>query len=175
MRNDEAPRQTNFAFDEKSVKQLFASSLKDAEERLLSLKICCCEKPSFHGLSGWVFEQTIQHCLCKELEARGIKAEIKEQVSLGGSSKADLRVGTVLMEIKARGLFDSEAAMRYGRYSAAARERGYSYLFITAQETYKPYRAAVKEAVGRTNAFFLDEPGDWARFVQRLLKCNRWK
>jgi hypothetical protein len=175
MKINEAPPLTKFIFDEKSVKQLFMSALKDAEERLLSLKVCCCDKPSFHGLSGWVFEQTIQHCLRKELKAMGIETEIKEQVSLGGSSKADLQIGKVLMEIKARGLFDSEAAQRYGRYSAAARAQGYSYLFITAQETYKPYRAAVKKAVVRGNTFFLDEAGDWARFVRRILQCNHWK
>ena len=166
-----------FVFDERSVKQLFGSALKDAKERLACLEVCCSGKPSFRGLSGWVFEQTIQYCLHKELEAKGIKADFEEQVSLGGSRKADLRVGTVLMEFKLTGLFGPDAAKRYGKRSDTAQRKGYSYVYLTAQETYKPYRKAVKEALPRGNAFFVDEtkPGEWERFVRCIFKRNHWE
>ncbi len=158
-------------FDENTILDLFECSLKAAAARLASLKVCCSEKPSFQGLNGWVFEQTIQYCLRKELRAQRIRAQIREQVSLGGRARADLAVGgAVAVEIKKGGLFDSKAASRYGRYRSAAERKGYSYLFLTLRETYTPYRHALVKRLGRGNAFFLDRRGEWHRLIRRIFE-----
>src|SRR5208337_2532068 len=158
-------------FDEKSIQNLFDSNLRKAKECLASLAFCCSASPSFGGLTGWVFEETIHHCLAKELSFLGTQAKIGSQEALEGRSKVDLVVGQrVAAEIKEKGLFDRNAADRYGRYMRSARTKGYSYLYLTREETYQPYREAIKKAVGRRNAFFLDRPGEWARFVQQIVK-----
>jgi hypothetical protein len=154
-------------FDEKNIQRLFDRNLETAKERLASLMFCSRGAPSFKGLSGWVFEQTVQDCLRKELKALGIRAEIHEQVSLGGRAKADFLIGTIAMEVKTSGLFDRNAANRYRRYRAAAEEKGYVYLYLTLHETWLPYRKAMLKALGQRNAFFLDTPGDWRRLIAR--------
>ena len=159
-----------FIFDEDTIRALFDSSLKDAKARLASLKICCSDEPKFNGLDGWLFEQTIQHCLRKELKERGLQPEIKEQVNLGGRARADLVVGAVALEIKKSGLFQREAAGRYRKYRSAAGKKDYSYFYLTLHETYRPYREAVEKALGEQNAFFLDRPGEWQRFVKRIVE-----
>jgi hypothetical protein len=158
-------------FDEKAILGQFESNLKTAKGSLASLEFCCSEEPSFQGLSGWIFEQTVQDCLRKELKALGIRAEIQEQASLGGRAAVDLLIGSaVAIEIKAKGLFDRNAASRYCKYRVAAEERGYCYLYLTLQESYLPYRKAMLEALGQENTFFLDTPGDWSRLVKRAIQ-----
>jgi hypothetical protein len=162
-------------FDEKSIHRLFNLNLKNAKAKLASLKYCSRSVPSFQGLSGWVFEQTVQDCLRKELRALRIQAAIREQVSLGGKARADLLIGTLVMEIKARGLFDENAADRYCKYKAAAEKKGYAYLYLTLQETYQPYKKAILNGLGRQNAFFLDTPGDWNRLIKRIVNLLKRK
>jgi len=82
-----------------------------AESALARLPFCRSEKPSFKGLSGWVFEQTIHSCLLNELNGSGIHTKIEEQAKLGGRTTADLLIGaSAAIEIKARGLFAPNAA-----------------------------------------------------------------
>lgn len=103
--------------DKKAIPGKYESNLKIAKAALASLEFCCSEEPSFQGLSGWVFEQTVQDCLRKQLNALGIRAEIQEQATLAGRARADLLIGSaVAIEIKAKGLFDKNAASRYCRY-----------------------------------------------------------
>ena len=155
-------------FDEKAILKLFESNLKTAQTSLARLRFCCCKDPSFQGLSGWVFEQTVQYCLHKELKVSEVRAEICEQVSLGGRAKADLLIGTVAVEIKARGLVDGDAASRYCGYKIAAEQKGYSYLYVTLQESYLPYRKAMIKGLGQQNTFFLNTAGDWSRLIKRV-------
>ena len=159
-----------FEFDVDTIRALFDSSLRDAKACLASLKVCSSDEPKFNGLDGWLFEQTIQYCLRKELKARGRQPEIKEQVNLGGRSRADLLVGRAAIEIKKSGLFQREAANRYRKYRSTAEKKGYSYLYLTLRETYRPYREDVEKALGNQNAFFLDSPTEWQRFVKRIVK-----
>jgi hypothetical protein len=156
-------------FDEKRVRQLFESNLEEATARLTKLSFCCCESPAFQGLSGWVFEHTIWFCLREELAAVKIQATIRDQVSLGGKVRADLLIGTlVAIELKARGIFGKADPYRYAKYKAAAEKKDYSYLYITLQETYRPYREAMQQQLGNESAFFLDVPGEWIRLLQRI-------
>ena len=109
-------------FDEDAIWALFYSNLKQAKAYLATLKVYCGKEPVFAGLSGWVFEQTIQHCIWGELENKGAKLTIAEQVSLGGRAKADLAVGNVAIEIKMSGLFGLGDVHRYRQYRRAAEE-----------------------------------------------------
>jgi hypothetical protein len=81
------------------------------------------------------------------------------------------------MEFKVGGLFGPDAAEPYGKWSDTAQRKGYSYVYLTARETHRPYREAVKKALPRGNAFFLDEtkPGEWERFVRCIFKRNHWE
>lgn len=155
-------------FDEGQVRRLFDSSLEAAKLKLRTLEVCSSDDPAFRGLTGWVFEQTVVYCLRKEIEAESRRPEIRQQVSLGGRASADCAIGSVAIEIKARGLFDRHAAARYHQYSLAARSKGYSYIYVTLGEKYAPYRSAIADAVGHNNAFFLDTEGQWEKFVQRI-------
>ena len=155
-------------YTETKIDGLYESNYKDAVSKLTQLPVYCGTPPHFGQLTGWVYEQTIQYCIKQELEARKVKADIKEQVSLRGRAKADLKVNNVAIEIKHNGLFGSQDAAKYSEYSKAASAKGWHYLYITQGETYKSYRAGITETLGRENVFFLDTEGDWDRFVGRL-------
>jgi hypothetical protein len=131
--------------------------------------VYCGTKPAFGQLTGWVYEQTIQHCIRRELKAHKIKAEITEHDNLRGRAKADLKVNDVAIEIKHSGLFGSEDADKYKEYmEAASAKKGWRYLFVTRRESYAPYRTGIANALGTENVFFLDTEGDWKRFMHRL-------
>ena len=142
-----------------------------AAKRLLSgLPVACGHAPEIAGLHGWVFEQTVQFCLRRELKAKGLQPEFGEQVPLGGRARADLGIGRILVEIKTSGLFDIGSVEKYRRYRAAAEENGCRYLFLSAHETYKPYRDGIVGALGRENVFMLTEPRGWQGFVGTVVK-----
>lgn len=162
-------------FDENAILTLFESNLKQAKTNLANLKVYCGKEPSFAGLSGWVFEQTIQHCIRQELEAQDAAPTIAEQVSLGGRAKADLAVGNAAIEIKTSGLFELDAVRRYRKYRRAAQERGLRYIFLSRQETYRPYRDGIIKALGRSNVFYLNERGEWERFIALLIELMKNK
>ena len=156
-------------FDFGKIWEIYERNLQRARDGLAELEVYCKNRdPQFAGLGGWVFEQTIQFCLQKELEARCIQADFREQIPLVGRVKADLGVGNLAIEIKSAGLFSKEDAQRYGSYKKAAAEKGLDYLFLTLCESYGAYRDGIIAAVGADNVFFLDDPEDWGRFVARV-------
>ena len=152
-----------------SIQKLHNKNLKKAKRLLTKLKVWCGEEPNIGGLTGWVFEQTIQYCLTKEFKAKGIKSEITEQHSLGGRVKADLLIGKVAIEVKSSGLFSLDEGEKYGRYKQAAVELGLKYLFVTQWEDSELYRKSIKSALGTKDVFFLNQPKEWPRLVNRLV------
>ncbi len=157
-------------YDEEKVLRRSESSRESAVHGLETLEVYCGREPHVLGLSGWVFEQAVQSCIKEELEARESTVDIGEQVPLGGKIKADLAVGTVAIEVKRRGLFGAGDMEKYRAYRQMANANGLEYLYITGQESYQPYRNRTVHALGRENAFFLDTPGEWARFINRLVE-----
>lgn len=157
-------------YDEERVLRRSESSRKSAVRGLEALEVYCGREPHVLGLNGWVFEQTVQICIKEELEAQQITVDIGEQVPLEGRIKADLAVGTVLIEVKRRGLFEAGDIEKYQQYRQRANAKRLEYLYITGQETYQPYRDRTVQALGQENAFFLDTPGEWARFINRLVE-----
>jgi hypothetical protein len=157
-------------FTESQIDKLFVSNREEAIRKLSELQIYSGKTPTFTGLGGWVYEQTLHYCIKREMQRLKIKAAISEQVTFHSRVKADLTVGKVAVEIKSRGLFDSTSAAKYGAYAKAAKEKGYKYLFVTRQENYKRYKTAIMREIGRQNTFFLNVDGDWKRFIERLVE-----
>ena len=77
-------------YDNTRVVDFFNQNLTQAKGLLKHLEICRDREPRFSALSGWVFEQTIRHCMCEELGQMGIFVEPEEQFGLGRRVKADL-------------------------------------------------------------------------------------
>jgi hypothetical protein len=160
----------NMIFTEEQVWELYEANLKQAITKLGEIEVFSGENPRFSGLSGWVFEKTILHCIKAELKEKGINRGIKEQASLGGRAKADLAVGSVAIELKTSGLFGKSDAERYGKYKNAAKENGYPrYIYLTWNETSFEYKQGLNLALGENNVFYLETPGEWERFISALL------
>jgi len=161
-------------YDNTRVVDFFNQNLNQAKGLLKQLEICRDREPRFSALSGWVFEQTIRHCICEELGQMGIFVEPKEQFRLAGRVKADLLIGKTAIELKTRGLFGSRDITRYTAYKDMAEKQNYQYVFLSQSETYVPYRTGITEALGADNAFFLDGPeGEWKRFVEIIARNLR--
>ncbi|MGA3207131.1 MAG: hypothetical protein ABSE05_04850 [Syntrophales bacterium] len=164
-------------YDELEIKRLYKENLSAAEQLLASLPVAEGRKPTTKGLNGWVYEQTICHCLLQELKVLGIvpsKEDIKEQVTLYGRAKIDLLIGRVAIEIKAGGSFGDDAK-KYSAYRTKVEQKEWVYCYLTGGETYPPYRLATEKAFGKERAFFMDTPGDWERFVKEILKNYKGK
>ncbi len=156
-------------YDENEIEKLYQQSLSAARQALALLPVAKGREPAIKGLNGWVYEQTIRHCLSAELLTLGISPIMKEQVPLYGRAKIDLLVGRVAVEIKALGSFGDDAR-KYSGYRAKVEEKGWAYCYLTRSETYHPYRLATQSTFGKERAFFLDKRGDWERFVEEVLK-----
>ena len=155
-------------FDFDAIWKMHLRNLKQAKDKLAELEVYCNKPPMFGGLSGWIFEQTIQTCLRKELEAFGCHPEFQEDIRIG-RKRADLGIDNLIaVEIKSAGLFSKEEAERYGKYKVSAAQNGLEYLFLTSGEHCAVYRHGIIEAVGTENVFFLDDIKDWGRFVARI-------
>jgi hypothetical protein len=157
-------------FNEDHIRQRFKCNMELAAAALSQLDFCC-SPVSFKMLTGWVFEQTVQGCLRKEFEALDLKCDFSEQASIGGRAKADLLIDkAIAIEIKAKGLFHSNAASRYARYRASAAEKGYGYLYLTLDESYWKYQEAMVAALGQENTFCLRTAGDWKRLIEQIAR-----
>ncbi len=154
-------------YNEDAINRLYSENLTEARQRLSSLVVAEGRKPNVGGLNGWVYEQTICHCLSEELEKLGKHPTISEQVPLYGRAKVDLLIGNVAIEVKVAGFFGNEAE-KYSSFRIKAGDRQWTYYYLTGMETHKSYRLAAISAFGKEHAFFLDTKGDWQRFVKAV-------
>ena len=160
-----------FLYNEATILELYQRNWHRAKLLLSKLEVFCGNECKVGGLSGWVFEQTVQFCLQKELEDRGIRVELQEQVSLGGRAKADFGVGNLAIEIKSKGLFSKEDTETLPPLQEGSGEEGIEIpLFDVGGVVYLPYRRGIIAALGANAVFFLDTPGDWRRFVTRIAR-----
>ena len=158
-------------FNGKSIEALFEKSKLQAKRSLGKIGVCCGDEPDFAGLNGWVFEKTILSCILEELVVKGIARKVEEQFSLGGRARADLKIGSVAIEIKVSGLFSFDDIQKYGKYRKAAEKQGLQYFFLSREESYAPYRRGIIKVIGKENVFYLSDKGEWSRFVTRLIQC----
>lgn len=157
-------------FSSQDILDIHARNRRVAVRLLKKVPVFCGEDPGETVISGWVFEKTVQHCLRKELRRAKITLPIAEQVRIGNRGRADLQIGTVLIEIKQSGFFSPDALPRYRRYRKAANSTGSTYLYFTGWEQHRPYRDGAKKVFGNRNTFFLNFEDDWGRFIQRLVQ-----
>ncbi|MRR35596.1 hypothetical protein EG829_13145 [bacterium] len=163
-------------YDESTVNDFYEKNLEEAKTLLKSLPFCCGFQPAFSGLTGWVFEQTIQHCIRNELKELKLQAEIEEQVCLIGRAKIDLRVGKTAIEIKTSGLFSRDDILKYKRYQAEAETKGWRYILLSIGET--TFREGIIDALGKDNVVLLYErdgswnpnSGEWQRFMKIIVE-----
>jgi hypothetical protein len=142
--------------------------LAKAQQLLSSLPIAEGRTPNIAAMNGWVFEQTIRHCLSHELKGIGIYPTIKEQQPVEGRVKVDLLIGKIALEVKVAGSFGHKDVEKYSSYRARVEQKGWIYCYLTGGETYDPYRTGMKKVFGNERAFFLDAEGEWQRFVQAI-------
>lgn len=154
-------------FDEKAINMLYDKSLDEAEAALSSLAVAEGGRPRLRGLNGWVFEKVVRYCISHELHSVGVIPAIEEQAPLVGRARIDLIIGKAAVEIKAGGSYGSGDS-KYQRYRKIVEERGQTYIYLTLQESHPHYRKATQGIFGSEHSFFLDTPGDWAKFVQRV-------
>lgn len=157
-------------FSGPGVLDLVERNLRIARKRLTELPVYCGNEPTFGELHGWVFEQTVQWCLLRELAALGLKPKVEEQVKLVGRAKVDFRIGRVMVELKSGGLFSMADVGKYRRYRQTAESLGYRYLFVSKYEDCERYRPGIQKGIGRGNVFVLNQPDHWKRFVQAVRK-----
>lgn len=157
-------------YESTKVWELYEKCLKQAREKLREIDVFCDNDPTFGGLSGWVFEQTIQHCVQKELQAIGIQIQIRQQVSLTGRAKVDLAVENIAaIEVKTSGLFGTADVERYKKYKEAALQQGFQrYLYLTWSESHLPYKVGLNDAIGEENIFYIENTAEWSRFISVL-------
>jgi hypothetical protein len=156
-------------YDEHDIENLYQENLSAAWQMLASLPVAEGRQPTTQGLNGWIYEQTVRHCLSQEFSELEVAPAIEEQVPLHGRVKVDILVGRAAIEIKALGIFGKDA-QKYSGYRVKAEEKGWSYLYLTRGESYNPYRMAMQYIFGEERAFFLDSSGDWERFVKEVIK-----
>jgi hypothetical protein len=125
-------------YSEVEIVRTYEKSLEDALRILGNLAVARGRRPSFQGLSGWIFEQTIRSCLEDEFSSQMAALSAAEQVSLKGRAKVDLLLGEAAIEIKAAGFFGDESE-KYYRYRVVAEDTGLTYLCVRLHESYKPY------------------------------------
>jgi len=157
-------------YTQDDIHRLYERNHGTAIENLCKVEVFCGTRPTLTCVNGWVFEQTVRHCLSHELTVLNLHPVTKEQERIGQRVVIDLLVGTVGIEIKLKGLFGPTDFNRVRKASDQARSQGLSYLCLVGQESHTPYRERAMNAVGRDNAFFLDTPGQWGLFVSRVVE-----
>lgn len=157
-----------------SVQGRFEGALADANRRLASLTILRGRPISLKGLRGWIFEQTVRTCLEEEMEKRGISALVQEQAPIRGRATVDLLIASVVIEVKVAGFFD-DVSERYLGYRKAVEAKGWHYFYLTLEESHKPYVKIARRTFGKDRAFFLDQKGEWSRFVSTVMRLLKTK
>lgn len=157
-------------YNETSIQRVYEANLREAKRQLQNLPVCCSYEPSFPGLAGWILEQTIQHCVRRELDKMNLTAEVEEQVSIGRQAAVDLLIGKTAIEIKTSGLAGEDDIVKYKNYQDQAKERGWRYVFLSINET--AFRTHITEALGKDNVVLLENfdnvwqiNGEWERFI----------
>jgi hypothetical protein len=129
------------------------------------------------GLSGWIFENLVADLIKQAIPSVSITPQ--PRLYPKGSNKrakADLLVNNkIAVEAKVAGVYSDEYIEKLGEYRKAAAQKGWAYLYISGGESYEPYYERTIHAMGRQNAFFLDDRGkdDWNRFTDKILQLLR--
>lgn len=128
-------------------------------------------EPKVRGLNGWVFEQIVRDCIEQEFKKERLSYDLSEQVSIGpGRATVDFVVGSVALEIKVSGFYDSSVEAKYAGYKKKVHKNGWQYFYVTLYENYEPYRQIAERVFGLDRFFILSEDGEWERFSCELIR-----
>jgi hypothetical protein len=164
-------------YNESSVQRVYKLNFREAKKQLMQLPVYSGPvyygyEPEVPGLMGWVFEQTIQHCIRRELEKMNLSAEIEEQVNITESAKIALQIGKIAIEIKPDVLSSQDDIDKCKNDQSQAKERGWRYVFLSSGET--TFQAPLIETLGKDNVILLENyddgewkpnEGEWTRFI----------
>ena len=162
---------SNRIFNEDKIEKLFQKNKDLALEQLKDLAIYCDNSNNIiiPGLNGWLYEQTIQYCIRKELKNKGLKATIVEQAKLDSRKKVDLQINdNIAIEVKYTGLFHPKDIDKYKENKKTSNKNKVTYLFLSGWEGSNNYRKRIKSSLGKNNAFYIDEEGEWNRFMNTI-------
>jgi hypothetical protein len=168
-------------YNESSVQRVYKMNTREAKKQLMQLPVYSGPafygyEPEVPGLTGWVFEQTIQHCIRRELDKMNLTADIEEQESITESAKIALRVGKTAIDIKPSVLSSHDDIDKCKNDQALANQKGWRYVFLSGGEN--TFRADIIEAIGKDNVILLEKhdegewkpnDGEWARFVDIIV------
>jgi hypothetical protein len=164
-------------YNESSVQRVYKMNAREAKKQLMQLPVYSGPayygyEPEVPGLIGWVFEQTIQHCIRRELEKMSLSAEIEEQVNITESVKIALQIGKIAIEIKPNVLSSQDDIDKCKNDQAQANQRGWRYILLSSGEA--TFRTGIIEALGKDNVILLENyddgewkpnEGEWTRFI----------
>lgn len=151
-------------YNETTIQRVYEANFREAQRQLQNLPVYCGGEPNFPGLADWLFEQTIQHCIRRELEEMNLDAEIEEQVVAGGA-KFDLLIGNTAIEVKTGRPFSEEDITECVNNQIEAKKRNWSYIFLNLYEN--AFRRGIIDALGKDNPVFLQNcNGEWERFIR---------
>jgi hypothetical protein len=151
-------------YNENTVQGVYEANFREAQRQLQNLPIYCGCEPNFPGLAGWVFEQTIQHCIRRELAEMNLGAEIEEQV-MSGEVKIDLLIGKTAIEVKTGPYFSEHDIVKCVNNQTKALENDWLYILLSLYKN--AFWPGVIDALGKDNAVFLQNcNGEWKRFIR---------
>lgn len=150
-------------YNENTIQRVYEANFREIQRQLQNLPVYCGGEPNFRGLAGWIFEQTIQHCLRRELEEMNLDVEIEEQIISGGAN-IDLLIGNTAIDVNPGRPFSEEDITKYVNNQIEAKKRNWLYIFLNLYEnTFQP---RIIDALGKENTILLqNNNGEWERFV----------
>ena len=77
--------------DEAKIRKIYSENLRTAKQKLAEVPVCAGNDPDFTGLRGWIYEQSIQFCIKRELNSENITADIEEQFKLEGRVRTHIQ------------------------------------------------------------------------------------
>jgi hypothetical protein len=150
-------------YNESTVQKVYEANFREGQRQLQSLPVFCGYEPNFPGLSDWIFEQTIQHCIRRELEAINLDADMEEQV-VYGTAIIDLLVGNAAIDIKTGRSFSAKDTTECVNNQTEAKKRNWRYIFLKLYEN--NFQFGISDALGNDNTVFLQNGnGEWERFI----------
>jgi len=174
-------------YNEKNILEIYNNNIIEAKNKLKELSFYCQKEVKFKGLTGWVFEQTIQKCISEEFMQLNNDYIIDEQFKLSNLSEkkksrgeVDLIINNenrnVLIEIKYSGFYNRNSETTYQKYFNIINEYNlnnenkYYYIFLSGKESYYRYKGISKKVFGENNVFYLDEKNSWKMFTDKIVK-----
>lgn len=159
------------------IEERYERALGQTHRALRSLPFTLHSPDKVRGLSGWVFEQVLLSSILKELRKKKLRPEVRSQVPLSGRATLDFVLGSVAIEAKVSGTYDTpnDSRRKYQRYRQITERQGLTYFYVTLVEEHEPNVRVAREVFGTNRAFFLDRPGHWNKLIAAIARSLKAK